>query len=243
MKKYAITEVFHTLQGEGKNVGKPFVFVRFSGCNLWNGSPKDRDKFDAPCAKWCDTDFLVKEKYTLDELMKLIESTAKKNNCSNILLTGGEPTKQIDRAFMSVLRTRFDYLAIETNGTVPSDFIRESFFDMVTMAPKLGTSYQEMMSFAGEIKLVYPPVLNSEQTWLDEVIQEFEGVTFNLYVQPMDIPMYNLLGITTLKKGDYHVDPVYDTMYKNHLQKCLEFIKKHPKWSLSAQVHKYLNLP
>src|ERR1700730_9316120 len=55
---YAVKEIYYTLQGEGANAGRPAVFLRFSGCNLWNGLPEGREKGTGGCARWCDTDFV-----------------------------------------------------------------------------------------------------------------------------------------------------------------------------------------
>ena len=52
---YSVKEIFYTLQGEGANAGRPAVFCRFAGCNLWSGLERDRDT--AVC-KFCDTDFV-----------------------------------------------------------------------------------------------------------------------------------------------------------------------------------------
>jgi organic radical activating enzyme len=65
---YRVKEVFPTIQGEGANTGRVAVFVRFAGCNLWDGTEAGRAKGKAPCAKWCDTDFVGGTKYTLEEL-------------------------------------------------------------------------------------------------------------------------------------------------------------------------------
>ena len=52
---YQVKEIFYTLQGEGRQAGRPAVFLRFAGCNLWSGREKDRDS--AVCS-FCDTDFV-----------------------------------------------------------------------------------------------------------------------------------------------------------------------------------------
>src|SRR5947208_10088345 len=54
---YFVKELFYTIQGEGVNMGRPAVFLRFSGCNLWTGQERDRGKGPGTCSLWCDTDF------------------------------------------------------------------------------------------------------------------------------------------------------------------------------------------
>src|ERR1044071_2030731 len=55
---YSVKEIFYTLQGEGANTGRPAVFLRFAGCNLWTGRAEDRDRGPGGCSRWCDTDFV-----------------------------------------------------------------------------------------------------------------------------------------------------------------------------------------
>src|ERR1051326_9604350 len=52
---YAVKEIFYTLQGEGANAGRPAVFCRFAGCNLWSG--REEGRAEAVC-RFCDTDFV-----------------------------------------------------------------------------------------------------------------------------------------------------------------------------------------
>ena len=52
---YNVKEIFYSIQGEGFHSGRPSIFCRFSGCNLWNGLERDREI--AKC-NFCDTDFV-----------------------------------------------------------------------------------------------------------------------------------------------------------------------------------------
>ena len=96
---YRIKEIYFTQQGEGKNTGKDFVFVRFSGCNLWSGKEKNRKT--AIC-KFCDTDFYGVDGinggiYEKKDLVKMIKSLwIADTNPIRVVLTGGEPLLQLD---------------------------------------------------------------------------------------------------------------------------------------------------
>ncbi len=120
---YQVKEIFYTLQGEGMNAGRPAVFCRFAGCNLWSGHEKDRA--GAVC-KFCDTDFVGTDstlggRYaSADALADAVEREwpAAENARRLAVLTGGEPALQVDAAFIDALHARGFLVAIETNGTL-----------------------------------------------------------------------------------------------------------------------------
>ena len=176
MKKYAIKEIFYTLQGEGFHVGRAAVFCRFSGCNLWNGLEKDRKT--AIC-QFCDTDFWGTDgenggKYDLTTLVKKIKALWPKDqpNCF-LVCTGGEPALQIDDEFISALHAIDFEIAIETNGTLA---LPEGL-DWICMSPKAGTDI--VLKEGDELKLVYP------QQDIDPA--QFQSFRFvHHYLQPMD---------------------------------------------------------
>src|SRR5687767_7493012 len=95
---YAIHDIFHTLQGEGANIGRPAVFVRFSGCNLWSG--READRADATCT-FCDTDFSMTARLSRDQLVAKVRELAPGGL---IVFTGGEPALQLDQALADELR-------------------------------------------------------------------------------------------------------------------------------------------
>ncbi len=175
---YSVKEVFYTLQGEGTNAGRPAVFCRFSGCNLWTGRERDRDK--AVCS-FCDTDFIGingpgggKFK-TADKLAQAITDCwpSGKGGKRFTVLTGGEPMLQVDSAIIDALHAQDFEIALETNGTlgVPSTI------DWVCVSPKAGS---ELVQKSGhELKLVYP------QKGFDP--EQFSHLEFkNFMLQPMD---------------------------------------------------------
>ena len=173
---YRIKEIYFTQQGEGKNTGKNFVFVRFSGCNLWSGKEKNRES--AIC-KFCDTDFYGVDGvnggiYEAKELVKMIKSLwMVDSNPVSAVLTGGEPLLQLDDELIQELKKEDIYIAIETNGTL----LAPDGIDWICMSPKAGTEIK--LRSGSEIKVVYP------QKDLDP--DKFSDLDFeNFFIQPMD---------------------------------------------------------
>ena len=140
---YAIHDIFHTLQGEGANIGRPAVFVRFSGCNLWSG--READRATATCT-FCDTDFSMTARLSKEELVAKVQALAPDGL---IVFTGGEPALQLDQALADELRALGYEIAIETNGTKAIPDVQ-----WVCVSPKAGTDI--VVSEADELKLVYP---------------------------------------------------------------------------------------
>jgi 7-carboxy-7-deazaguanine synthase len=172
---YLVKEVFPTIQGEGFWTGRAAVFVRMSRCNLWSGREEDRST--AIC-QFCDTDFLHGERMDLQTLLGMVSGLG----LDFVVLTGGEPTLQVDKDLIEGLHERGYYIAIETNGTrtVPDGI------DWVCVSPKAGTTI--VTTFGDELKLVYPQA--------DAAPEEFENWGFrHFWVSPMDGP--NLASNTT----------------------------------------------
>lgn len=177
---YSVKEIFHTLQGEGANAGRPAVFCRFSGCNLWSGREDDRSK--AIC-QFCDTNFVGVDgegggKFADAEgLASAIADMWPTPDPLRrfVVLTGGEPLLQVDEALTRCLKDHGFMVAVETNGTcVPPPGI-----DWVCVSPKAGA---KLVVRAGqELKLVFPqPLLQPAQ---------LEHLSFErFYLQPMDGP-------------------------------------------------------
>ena len=146
---YAVKEIFYTLQGEGANMGRAAVFMRFAGCNLWSG--REQDRATATC-RFCDTDFLGGRRYELDALADAAAALWPCGvNRPFIVLTGGEPALQVDAALVHALKRRNFKIAIETNGTIE---IAGLGLDWACVSPKAGTELR--VRTADEIKLVFP---------------------------------------------------------------------------------------
>ena len=175
---YAVKEMFYTLQGEGTHTGRPAVFCRFAGCNLWSGREQDRAKADC---QFCDTDFVGTDgegggKFaTADELAGACARVAGEAAARFVVLTGGEPMLQVDDVLIDALHARGFEIAIETNGTLPVP----RAIDWICVSPKAGTDLKQRSG--DELKLVYP------QAGLDP--ETVAGLAFtHRYLQPMDGP-------------------------------------------------------
>ncbi len=175
---YRVKEIFYTIQGEGVNTGRPAVFCRFSGCNLWTGLERDRDS--AVC-RFCDTDFVGIDgthggRYALaTELAQKIAACWPHGACARrfVVLTGGEPALQVDAPLVAALHELEFEIAIETNGTLAL----APGIDWVCVSPKAGTKVK--IRSGNELKIVIP------QDGLDPA--DFEAWDFrNLLIQPMD---------------------------------------------------------
>ena len=179
---YKIKEIFLTKQGEGYHTGKKSIFIRFSGCNLWNGLEHDRNK--AIC-NWCDTDFVGTDginggTYTIDKIINKIWDLWPKNLKEKpfLVCTGGEPLLQLDQVFVDEMHINGFKIAIETNGTChPPNNI-----DWICVSPKSNTNL--VIKEGDELKFVYPQVGFEPQ--------QFEKFNFNhFFIQPMDGNNYN----------------------------------------------------
>ena len=145
---YTVHEIFLTAQGEGANLGRTAVFIRFAGCNLWSG--REEDRADAVC-RFCDTEFRGGTRYGREALVEaaaaLWPAGAPGRFC---VLTGGEPLLQVDAPLLDALRAAGFTIAVETNGTQPLP----GPIDWVCVSPKAGAPLA--LEAADELKLVHP---------------------------------------------------------------------------------------
>ena len=151
---YSVKEIYLTLQGEGFHTGKHAVFCRFTGCNLWTGLEKDRNK--AICT-FCDTDFVGTDglngaKYSSAELLadKIDELWQKDLKDKLVVFTGGEPLLQLNKKLIDLLHSKKFKVAVETNGTI----IPPENIDWICVSPKKGAKFK--LKHGDELKLVYP---------------------------------------------------------------------------------------
>ena len=209
---YSIKTLYYTLQGEGFYTGRPAVFCRFSGCNLWSGFEKDRET--ATC-NFCDTEFVGTDglnggKYLTAESVaeKALslwpsESRAK----PYVVCTGGEPLLQLDSKPISTFHNLGFNIGIETNGTIPIP----DGIDWVCVSPKSGADL--VVKNGDELKIVYP------QNGLN----------------PSDY--------TELKFDHFSLQPLDGLNTQETTKLTLDYCMSHPKWNLSLQTHKFLNIP
>jgi 7-carboxy-7-deazaguanine synthase len=177
---YSVKEIFFTLQGEGANAGRPAVFCRFAGCNLWNGLEADRSS--AIC-RFCDTDFVGTDgtlggKYrSAQDLAGMVSSQWPTADLKDrlVVLTGGEPLLQVDAALLTQLKSHGFEVAVETNGTV----LPPPGIDWICVSPKAGANV--LLRCGNELKFVFPQIGADPASYLGWDFQRF-------FLQPMDGP-------------------------------------------------------
>ncbi|MGQ0703038.1 MAG: 7-carboxy-7-deazaguanine synthase [Gemmatimonadales bacterium] len=223
---YAVKEIFYTLQGEGANTGRPAVFCRFAGCNLWTGRESDRS--EAVC-QFCDTDFVGTDgpgggKFaTADELADAVVATwpgdggrtdllsgrpaVRPSSRRFVVCTGGEPLLQLDPPLIEALHAHGFTIAIETNGTL----VPPAGIDWLCVSPKADAPL--VVTSGDELKLVYPQERGEPERYCHLAFRHF-------FLQPMD-------------------GPELDRNTRLALAYCLA----HPQWRLSLQTHKLLGIP
>ena len=174
---YSVKEIYYTLQGEGFYTGRPSVFLRFTGCNLWSGKEKDRKK--AIC-DWCDTNFIGNDginggKYLGSEIVKIIKTLWPKKEQSKpyIVFTGGEPLIQLDNELIERVHNAGFEIGVETNGTMTPPL----GIDWICVSPKARSNF--ILKKGNELKVVFPQY---EFNPLDHENLEFE----HFFIQPMD---------------------------------------------------------
>jgi len=222
---YSIKEIFYTLQGEGANTGRPAVFLRFSGCNLWSGLEHDRERGLGGCSRWCDTQFVGTDgagggKFrSAEELVNAVSShwpqvrTTENlkqtgHTCSPLVVcTGGEPMLQVDELLVTAFREIGWTIAVETNGTItpPSRDL------WLTVSPKANTTLKVLRG--DELKLVFPQAEMKPEC--------FEELDFD----------------------HYFLQPLYGPDLAENTTAALEYCLSHPQWRLSLQTHKILRIP
>lgn len=213
---YTVKEIFFTLQGEGHNAGRPAVFCRFAGCNLWTGREADRA---AAVCRFCDTDFVgigpdggrfATPEALADRVAALWPAAAgdPRRGRPFVVCTGGEPLLQLDAPLVDAFHARGFEVAVETNGTQDAP----PGIDWMCVSPK-GVAPLRLTS-GDELKLVYPQREPEAQP------ERFAGLAFtHFYLQPMDSPEL-----------------------EQNTRRALEYCLTHPQWRLSLQTHKLLGI-
>lgn len=214
---YSVKEIYLTLQGEGGQTGLPAVFLRFAGCNLWNGLETGRA--EAIC-KFCDTDFVGTDGHgggkfqsakALADAVLSNWPVGKGNRW--VVCTGGEPLLQLDAALIDALHSAGFKVAVESNGTVRAP----KGIDWLCISPKADAAL--VQTSGHELKLVYPQAENHPRDFSHMDFQRFS-------LQPLD----------GTARGDHGRNGEY-------LQAVLEYTQAHPQWCLSLQTHKLINIP
>jgi 7-carboxy-7-deazaguanine synthase len=210
---YKVKEIFYSIQGEGFYAGRPAVFCRFTGCNLWSG--KEEDRKDALC-KFCDTDFAGFNgpeggKYeSAPQLARKMRQFWPQTDVASakpfVVCTGGEPLLQLDGHLIDALHAEDFEIAVETNGTITAP----SGIDWICVSPKAGVELLQL--YGHELKLVFPQQGTQPEKYANLDFRHF-------FIQPLD-------------------GPQRESNTKMALQYCLD----HTKWRMSLQLHKILGV-
>jgi 7-carboxy-7-deazaguanine synthase len=213
---YSVKEIYYTLQGEGAQTGRPAVFLRFAGCNLWSG--RERDRSTAVC-KFCDTQFVGTDGpgggkfHDADMLAEAVVAHWRPSTATGsapyVVCTGGEPLLQLDDAAIAALHTRGFEVGVETNGTQPAPVA----LDWICVSPKAGA--EVLQRHGDELKLVYPQVEAEAQP------ERFAALAFtHHFLQPLD-----------------------DSRIRENTRAAIEYCLRNPLWKLSLQTHKIIGIP
>lgn len=233
MKKYKVKSIWRTLQGEGYYAGRPAIFIRFVGCNLWSGYAADRERDAhrnaASCPLWCDTDFTKEGStaYTLHELVDAIR-LLDESNCRFCVITGGEPLLHIDAQLIKALQQSGFEVAVETNGTVAlskncRDEESQTLLapDWIACSPKLGQERLEL-EFFDELKLVVPSY--QPQDFGDFLLRQRRHMRSD-----------RLVPLLWLQAED-------GPRLKEAIRLAVDIALDNPAWRVGAQTHKLLDV-
>ena len=217
---YTVKEIFYPLQGEGQNAGRPAVFCRFTGCNLWTG--REQERHTAVC-QFCDTDFvgIGPDGGKFDSADALADAVLSRWPATRdgratggsplVVCTGGEPLLQLDEAAVSSLHSRGFEVAVETNGTQRAP----DGIDHLCVSPKADAPL--VLRRGSELKLVYPQVQPDAQP------ERFAALEFAaFFLQPLDA--------ATLEET------------RANTESAVAYCLAHPQWRLSLQTHKVLGI-
>lgn len=210
---YSVKEIFYTLQGEGLRAGRPAVFCRFAGCNLWTG--REEDRASATC-RFCDTDFVGTDgtlggKFARAAALadRIMAQWPAGQEHRYVVLTGGEPLLQVDAALIDALHAHRFEIAVETNGTVAAP----PGLDWICVSPKAGAGWVQRQGH--ELKLVYP-----QPGLLPGDVAAVADLDFDhRLLQPMDGPLQ-----------------------RQNTRAAIAYCQAHPEWRLSVQTHKVLDI-
>ncbi|MDJ0700586.1 MAG: 7-carboxy-7-deazaguanine synthase [Woeseiaceae bacterium] len=212
---YSVNEIYFTLQGEGARTGRPAVFLRFAGCNLWSG--REQDRASAVC-RFCDTEFVGTDgpgggKFqSASDLAAAVASrwpVPAGPSRRYVVCTGGEPLLQLDVAAIEALHDLGFEIGVESNGTIAAP----DGIDWLCISPKGNAPLKQRSG--DELKLVYPQVEAEAQP------ERFENLSFrHFFLQPLD-----------------------DASRDEHTSAAVRYCLRHPQWQLSLQTHKLLGIP
>ncbi|HEY5641781.1 MAG TPA: 7-carboxy-7-deazaguanine synthase [Woeseiaceae bacterium] len=211
---YSVREIYYTLQGEGAQTGRPAVFLRFAGCNLWSG--REAHRADAVC-NFCDTEFVgtdgpgggkFPDALALARAARQAWPELAGGAGPYVVCTGGEPLLQLDAAAIDALHGEGFEIGVETNGTIEAP----AGIDWLCVSPKGRAALAQ--TSGNELKLVYPQPEPEAQP------ERFESMDFeHFFLQPMDSPAS-----------------------ASNTRAAIDYCLANPRWRLSLQTHKILGI-
>ena len=211
---YSVKEIYFTLQGEGAQTGRPAVFLRFAGCNLWSG--REQDRLNAVC-RFCDTEFVGTDgpgggKFkTADDLCAAVSNCWPKQTGKGspyVVCTGGEPLLQLDKDAIDALHRAGFEIGVESNGTIAAP----ENIDWLCISPK--GSAEIIQKSGDELKLVYPQEEQEAQPG------NFAGLDF----------------------GHHFLQPLDDRNIASNTKAAIDYCLQNPQWRLSLQTHKIIGI-
>ncbi|MGI9238891.1 MAG: 7-carboxy-7-deazaguanine synthase [Woeseiaceae bacterium] len=211
---YSVKEIYYTLQGEGAQTGRPAVFLRFTGCNLWSG--REMHRAESVC-RFCDTDFVgtdgpgggkFESAKALATAVRQAWPADSDRNLPYVVCTGGEPLLQLDTLAIDALHNAGFEVGVESNGTLEAP----TGIDWLCISPK---GRADVVQRTGnELKLVFPQVEQEAQPAM------FSDLRFDHYfLQPLDSPER-----------------------ESNTRKAIEYCLSNPRWKLSLQTHKIIGI-
>lgn len=212
---YSVKEIYFTLQGEGAQTGRPAVFLRFAGCNLWSG--REQHRAEAIC-RFCDTEFVGTDgvgggKYeSAAELAAAVGDAWPEDAVDDaryVVCTGGEPLLQLDTAAIEAMHEEGFEVGVESNGTIAAP----DGIDWLCISPK---GRAEVVQRSGdELKLVFP------QEEAEAQPENFANLSFTYFF----------------------LQPLHDDNIEANMQASIQYCLAHPRWRLSLQTHKIMGIP
>jgi 7-carboxy-7-deazaguanine synthase (Cx14CxxC type) len=211
---YSVKEIYYTLQGEGAWTGRPAVFLRFAGCNLWSG--REQHRAEAIC-RFCDTEFVGTggpgggNFQSAQELASAVAAKWPRDALGDrpyVVCTGGEPLLQLDAVAIEALHEAGFEVGVESNGTV----VAPPGVDWLCVSPK---GRAPVLQRSGhELKLVYPQIEEEAQP------DRFAALSFE----------------------HFYLQPLYDDNLEANTRAAIDFCLEHPQWNLSVQTHKIIGI-
>lgn len=207
MKTYMVKSTFGpTIQGEGTYAGTVVKFLRFAGCNKWSGKEEDRAK---SVCWYCDTDFRGGDKVTADQIVERLNALGA---CRRVVISGGEPSLQVDKELLEKLIAADYEIHMETNGSKDIGDLA-GMFTHITCSPKQPRD-QTKLKYAHDFKLLWPPPL----------------------------PEMTMASFYTFNADSFYLQPLWTEKYDVNLKDAVKTVLENPEWKISVQTHKIIGV-